>query len=81
MLRLPRALAVTPNMAEGRCQLAAEAAIGCNTQHGEGGRETSPASSAAMAASNPWDPAQPTAAGALLARCVAAGVVSQVRRG
>ncbi|XP_019407802.1 PREDICTED: HAUS augmin-like complex subunit 2 [Crocodylus porosus] len=31
----------------------------------------------AAAASNPWDPARPTAAGALLARCVAAGVVSQ----
>ncbi|XP_058017981.1 HAUS augmin-like complex subunit 2 isoform X1 [Ahaetulla prasina] len=30
-----------------------------------------------MAASNPWDPVQPTAAGLMLARAVSAGVVSQ----
>ncbi|CAM4692536.1 unnamed protein product [Lepidochelys kempii] len=32
---------------------------------------------AAMACSNPWDAAQPTAAGLVLAKCLAAGVVTQ----
>uniref|UniRef100_A0A8C3HGR8 HAUS augmin like complex subunit 2 n=1 Tax=Chrysemys picta bellii TaxID=8478 RepID=A0A8C3HGR8_CHRPI len=30
-----------------------------------------------MACSNPWDPAQPTAAGLVLAKCLVAGVVTQ----
>ncbi|KAJ6667317.1 hypothetical protein lerEdw1_017295 [Lerista edwardsae] len=32
---------------------------------------------APMAASNPWDPVQPTAAGTMLAHCLSTGVVSQ----
>ncbi|KAH0620651.1 hypothetical protein JD844_021318 [Phrynosoma platyrhinos] len=31
-----------------------------------------------MAASNPWDPIQPSAAGQMLARCLSSGVVSQL---